>query len=207
MAAFRRNQWPLSSECAAFIEVPKTKLFLALREGRLEARGRPLPKPDLDEAIVELDKGKVWQWTGLEYQTIPDRIWRLDRINWEASSARTDSQHYMHIVVRTFQLFEVFPSPPVEQTNKVSIIAGQYVLDDEAALNFRKSHKRGRPPYDWDMFHLEVAKVIKSDELPRKQEAFVASMQQWCLREWGFKPGRSTIVQKVGPYYRTFKSK
>ena len=72
----------------AFIEVPKTKLFLALREGRLEARGRPLPKPDLDEAIVELDKGKAWQWTGLEYQTIPDRFWRLDRINWEASSAR-----------------------------------------------------------------------------------------------------------------------
>lgn len=191
----------------AFIEVPKTKIFLALREGRFEARGRPLPKPDLDEAIVELDKGNAWQWTDLKYQRIPDRFWRLDGINWEASSAIADPQHYMHIVVRTSQLFEVFPPPPVEKTNKVSIIAGQYVLDDEVAPNFQRTHKRGRPPYDWDMFHLEVAKVVKSDELPPKQEAFVASMQQWCSDQWGFKPGRSTILQKVSPYYRTFKSK
>ena len=35
----------------------------------------------------------------------------------------------------------------------------------------------------------------------RKQEAFIAEMQQWCRQRWDRDVARSTLLQKVKPYY------
>ena len=37
--------------------------------------------------------------------------------------------------------------------------------------------------------------------LPEKHDALIADMEKWCLQTWGFKPGWSTLSQKIKPYY------
>ena len=70
-----------------------------------------------------------------------------------------------------------------------------------------RSGKRGRPAYDWDTFHLQMARRCKEGSLPTKQEALIAEMQAWCLTAWGRSVGRSTLLQKIRPYYDAFVRK
>jgi len=49
-----------------------------------------------------------------------------------------------------------------------------------------------------------MAKRISEGLLPEKQEAGIADMQDWCARRWGKSVGRSTLLQKIKPYYDGF---
>ena len=70
--------------------------------------------------------------------------------------------------------------------------------------NIKMSTKRGRPSLDWNSFYLELTDRIKSDDLPDKQESFIAEMQDWCIKNWGQQVGRSTLLQKISPFYKKY---
>jgi hypothetical protein len=178
-----------------YIELVKSKIFIALREGKLAATGRPIPKP--------LDENKYY--TDYEHGPIPASHWRLDEIDWEQSASDNSKAHYCHICVKTDELLSIFPPPPPEQAKAVQIIAGQYILDETEAEKLLPKSKRGRPPKDWDSFYIEVMARVKNESLPDKQESFISDMQAWCLKHWGVEVGRSTILEKISPIYKKFK--
>ncbi len=173
-----------------YIEVVESKLFVALKDGTLKAWGKPAP---IEDDVFT---------TGDDHEEIPASFWRLNDIDWPQSASKNEKGHYHHIFVNTNQLFSLFPSPQAEEVKTVSLVAGQYVLSEEQPRKNLKNGKRGRPAMDWDSFHVQVSARLIKDGLPEKQEAFISDMQKWCLQNWGFEPGRSTILQKISPYYK-----
>lgn len=196
------------NEYNIYMELIESKFFVALREGKIRAIGRKLPHHNLKKAIKILDKNQEgWSWSDLEHEEIPSDFWRQDGIDWKESNAKNDKICYFHICVTTEHILAVFPPPIAEEPKSVSLIAGQYVLDKSQANHIKKSGRRGRPALDWDSFFLEIADRVKNDNLPEKQEAFIAEMQAWCLKNWGHDVGRSTILQKISPYYKKYVTK
>lgn len=200
-----QTEWDQKYE--AYIEVIESKFFVALREGKIRAYGRKLPHHHLDKAYDLLDRKGSWSWFDMEHEEIPADFWRLEGVDWYKSSAQNGENHYFHIYVKTEELMDVFPAPCGEVARSVSLIAGQYVLDDSQAEKIKKTRKRGRPSLDWDSFFLELAGRIKNDDLPEKQEAFIAEMQGWCLEHWGQEVGRSTLLEKISPFYQRYVTK
>lgn len=49
-----------------------------------------------------------------------------------------------------------------------------------------------------------MAGRVQRGPLPAKQEALIAEMQDWCKAKWGLDVGRSTLLQKLKPYYDAF---
>ena len=184
-----QDEWDKKYE--EYIELIESKLFVALKDGTLKAHGRP---QQIEDEIFT---------AGDDHEEIPASFWRLNDIDWMQSASKSEKGHYNHIYVNTDQLFALFPPPKAQEAKAVSMIAGQYVLDEEQVPKNLSISNRGRPAMDWDSFHLQVSARLVNDGLPEKQEAFISDMQAWCLENWGFEPGRSTILQKISPYYKT----
>lgn len=193
------EQTAWDSKYEEYIELSKTKIFVALREGRLKAYGRPIPADGTDD--------KWSYWTDNKHEEIPATFWRLESIKWEQSTSENEKGHYCHICIQTDQLFEFFPEPDAEGTKTVCLVAGQYVMDESQVLPQLKIENRGRPALDWDAFHLVLTDRLMSNDLPEKQEAFIAEMQDWCFRNWNRKVARTTLLQKISPYYKRYVRK
>lgn len=180
-------------EFKSFIDLHRNRLFLELREGRLPADGIKAKK-GTSQALLKDESANSHAdcWT-----RIPQDFWRSDKINWEQSWAEGRDGCYVLIQVTTTALFASFPPETPRPANVVK------VADDFVPIERVEDRKiaRGRPPYDWDAFHLEIGIRIHKGDLPKKQEALVNEMQAWCRRAWGREVGRSTISQKLKPYY------
>jgi hypothetical protein len=170
-----------------------------LHEGRLEGRGKRLPKPiALDEAR-EVDLS-----FDCEFEPISREFWASAHIDWEASCAQGRIATYKFVQIATNDLFKEFPLPtPLPAPSEVVQVGGNFVWTGSLTTEVPKRFL-GRPPFKWDEFHLEVAKRVKEDRLPSKQEAFIIDMESWCRDRWGQEVGRSTLLQKIKPYYDTF---
>lgn len=188
----------------AYIERIQSRFFNALGDGELKAYGRKLPHPDLGKAVEMMDEKGSWSWFDIEHEEIPSDFWRLQHIDWNQSAAENGKAHYCHIYLKTENVMSIFPAPETEDTQTVSVIAGQYVPYDGQVPRKANIGKRGRPAYDWESFHLEMARLVKAGDLPKKQEAIIPTMQAWCREKWGKEPGRSTLIEKISPYYGMF---
>lgn len=186
----KKEQGKWDKAYTEYIELRKAKIFIALKEGELKSFGRPVTLKEKDYD----DYG--------EHKEIPNNFWRQYDIDWKQSALENEKGHFCHIYIETDKLFELFPPPAPEQVNNVSLIADQYVLDEDASSSKIKASKRGRPALDWDAFYLEVMDRVTKKDLPDKQEAFIAEMQEWCSRHWGREVGRSTLLQKISPIYK-----
>jgi hypothetical protein len=71
----------------------------------------------------------------------------------------------------------------------------------ERADDEPKARIKGRPPFDWDSFHVEMARIYSEKGLPAKQESLIEDMKKWCRGTWGRDVGRSTLLQRIKPYY------
>jgi hypothetical protein len=184
------------------IEYPKSRIFVALRSGQLRAQGRPLPSLYPDEAIERLcaDKQDIYEVEPVE---IPASFWSLQGIDFDASAAKNQTAHYCHISFMTEEALRVFPGER-QPTNGVERIGDVFILDDRSNIVLRKASPRGRPPYPWDAFHLEVAGLVRRDELPAKKEAAIEHFQAWFERKLGIRPSRAAVGEKLKPYYDKF---
>jgi hypothetical protein len=190
-------------EMKGLLDIHQSRLFMALREGKLEAEGIKLPEKTCEASLVVLDQTKWEGWNKRQWVGIPPDFWRSDRINWRKSWAEGREAAYALIQVKTEALFDRFP-PPQPSGSAALRVGHNWMLpatEDDAHLP-RKS--RGRPSLDWDSFHVEVAARIRASPLPEKQEAFIAEMQEWCSKEWRQQVARSTLLQKIKPYYDRF---
>jgi len=191
----RKKQQEWQEKYEEYIELIESKIFVALREGKLKATGRLIPAGDEES-----------HYTDFEHTEILADYWKLDKIDWEQSASDNAKGHYCHICVKTEQLLSLFPPPPAEEAKSVHMIAGQYLLDDEEAERVVAQSKRGRPSKNWDGFYVAVMDRLMAGGLPDKQEAFISEMQDWCVKHWGSSPGRSTILEKISPIYKKFKA-
>ncbi|PZP40154.1 MAG: hypothetical protein DI585_01855 [Pseudomonas fluorescens] len=137
---------------------------------------------------------------------IPAQLWRQEGIDWESCQARTPEGWFEDIVGTSANIFECFPLPSKESLT-LEKCAG-YLLESGKKQDALHLQKRGRPPLiDWHAFDVEVARAISNDGLPSKQEAFISAMQEWCFEKWGTHPKRSTVLQRVSPFYQISKVK
>jgi hypothetical protein len=190
--ALRNRQQRWNKAFNEFVDQHRQKLFLSLCEGRLGAQGKRLLHMD------ELD------WKGTAWEPIPHTFWISYKIDWAMSRAEGRGGKYGFILVDTNELINVFPPPPLPEGSNIAKIGGQWVLPKGVSEISASGRTPGRPPLKWDEFHLEVAKYVQQGTLPEKQDAFIFTMEQWCKTHWGREVGRSTILQKVKPYYDTF---
>lgn len=195
-----KNLAEWEEEFEAFIELHRAKLFLALREGRLKATGRKLDKPTIEEAFAEYQLADNWKdFAALPWEEIPARFWSLDDTAWYLSQSHGRKHSYCLILIELDDLLEVFPEGEGIKRLVTQIGDALILADDEEP---HRKNPRGRPPFDWDALHVEMAARIKEHGLPAKQEAFIAEMQEWFEKRWKKQIGRSTLLQKIRPYYK-----
>ena len=202
--AFERRCEAWDAEFNSFADFHKAKLFLSLREGRLPASGKMLARNSYSESLSHL-KATDWEgWDNVTWVPIPSDFWITDKIDWKESRAEGRGPARCLILVETEALLKCFPPPVAGQPGNVAKIAHNLILIGDDAVDTQSSARRGRPAFDWDAFHLEITRRLLANRLPKKQEALVAEMQAWCSEAWRRDVGRSTILQKVKPYYDAF---
>jgi hypothetical protein len=183
------------------IEYPVSKIFVALRSGDLKAKGRLLPTLDKDEAfeMLSADDRSIYD---IEQSEIPPSFWSLQGIDFDASAAKGQKAHYCHIAFRTIEVISLFPGDR-ESVNGVERVGDVYVIHHRPSM-VRKNSVRGRPSYPWESFHIEVAAMVRRDELPAKKEAAIEHFQTWFQKELGIRPSRAAVGDKLKPYYDKF---
>lgn len=181
------------------IEYPASQIFVALRKGELSAEGRLLPTLDLQEA-KKLDRD-IWD---IPRTKIPPEFWSLNGIDFESSAARNSNTHYCHISVVTEEMLSLFPGDR-QFVGNVERVGDTLILANTAkAFAAPERIRRGRPPYPWEAFHLEVAGLIRDNRMPTKKEAAIQYFQAWFSEKLKLQPSRAAIGEKLTPYYEKF---
>jgi hypothetical protein len=183
------------------IEYPSSRIYVALRERRLVAKGRLLPSLDENEAIDQLE-AKNQGVLDVTATNIPSSFWTLKGIDFRSSAAKSADAHYCHISFLTDDVLGVFPGDR-EEVSGVDRIGETLVLS-ERPDRYRSNVRRGRPPYAWDSFHIEVADLLRRNEMPAKKEAAIEQFQAWFEREHGTRPSRAVVGEKLKPYFDKF---
>lgn len=184
-----------------YIDQFQAEIALKLRRGELVAYGAKLPEVDREKVDGLLDNGE-FEFTDLHFVPIPKEHWILSSIDWDESSITGRIEAYVWARVNTEEMLELFPIEDAGQSCTVNKIANNYFVTTESSgtSTFNKS-RRGRPPLPWEAFHVEVAKKIRDGSMPQKKEAGIAEMQEWSLKHFKKTVGRSSIGQKLKPYY------
>jgi hypothetical protein len=187
----------------AAIELPASRIFVALGEGKLAASGKLLPDPDVDKALQILEE-RGEQIYDLPIITIPRQFWSLRGIDWASHAARNGQEHYCWIHFKTDDVLKTFSPEDQVPASGVERIGKNFLLN-EAAENFPESARaRGRPAFPWDAFHLEVADLLRRGELPEKKESAIQHFQDWFAKNLSQRPSRAAIGAKLKPYYDRF---
>ena len=194
-----RQLWQPHYERA--IEYPSSRVFIALREGRLSGKGRLLPALDADEA-VDLLNAKDKNVLDIAATDIPPTFWTLKGIDFQSSAAKNAVAHYCHISFPTDDVLRLFPGDREEVSGVQRV--GETLILSERPRHHQSNVRRGRPPYPWEGFHIEVADLIRRNELPDKKEAAIEHFQSWFKREHGTRPSRAVVGEKLKPYFDKF---
>jgi hypothetical protein len=195
-----KQSWLADYQCA--IEYPASRIFIALRSGSLRARGRLLPGNSVEAARskVEASKGGIFD---IPVTDIPPTFWSLKGIDFDASAAGNGTKYYCHVSCSTDDLLSSFPAEGEEVTG-VRWVGDSFVLSESSGAVRRAASSRGRPPYPWDAFHLEVTTMLRDNKLPEKKEAAIEHFRCWFQSEHGIKASRSVMGEKLKPYYDRF---
>jgi hypothetical protein len=101
-------------------------------------------------------------------------------------------------------MLSVYPIPELPAIGSVRKLCDVYLLDGQNLDNAPPLARRGRPPFPWEGFHVEVASLIQQNALPEKKEAAIAHFEGWFRDKLGISVSRSAIGQKLKPYYQKF---
>jgi hypothetical protein len=187
----RRSEWSLRFQ--ELLKRYHNEFLTALRDGRLGSEGQRSGQ------LTEEEIAEGARWSDVPREAIPSSFWSSCEIDWEKCRAKGETTGYESIVVKTDDLFRVFPLPTPEDAPGVRKI-GNYLVDTE---EYADPKPRGRPPFPWDEFHLEIARRLMNGKLGN-QKRFEGEMQDWCKSRWGRVLGISTLRQKISPYYNEF---
>lgn len=180
-------------------------MFVELREGRFRAYGRKLPRPTVEESMAFFSTEDDWPgWDETDWTEIPADFWLSGGIDWDGCHADGRDGAYALIVIDCESLLKIFPMSTSVPVQGVFQVGDTLVLREGETSLPLAAPRRGRRPFNWDEFHIEMAGRVQRGPLPAKQEALIAEMQDWCKAKWGLDVGRSTLLQKLKPYYDAF---
>jgi len=184
------------------VEYPRSKIFVALTEGRLAAFGRRLPA-EIRVPSSQVSASRRDALREISFSEIPPSFWSLKGIDFESNCASNSQETYWDIYLITEEVLKVFPGSR-ERAEGIARIGIGLVADDTAPRLSIRDGRRGRPSFPWDGFHLEVTDLIVRNEMPDKKEAAIAYFQNWFEERHRFRPSRAAVGEKLKPYFDKF---
>jgi hypothetical protein len=196
-----RRQWSINYE--SVIEYPATRIYLALREGKLAASGKLLGDHDRERAmgILEAQDQHLWDLPTVE---IPSHFWSPSGIDWSSNAARNNHEHYCWIRCQTEAVLKTFPWENREPAAGVERVGENFILTDSSEKPQQSGRPRGRPSFPWDAFHLEVTDLLLRGTMPAKKESAIEHFRDWFKQNLSVRPCRTSIGDRLKPYYDRF---
>jgi hypothetical protein len=206
---FQRQLTEWEGKLSKFTEQCRFELLQALHTERLGATGKKLPLPTIDGSFKFMDDlTESGKWAPPKYvdrEPIPADFWSSAEIAWDEGFAEGSLKDrkiaYGLILVEVAQLFNLFPLPNGEAYGGVRKAGDYLVLTSDDDIRGRA--ELGRPPYNWDEFHLEMAKRVGKG-LPEQKKVCISEMQEWFMDKSNKRVAESTLAQKIKPYYDEF---
>ena len=92
------REW-LPSVIAA-MELPASKLYVTLREGRLQATGKLLPKgSEIADFVTSSASYSGSEFDQIKHRQIPAEAWSQHKIDWIANALTFNERHYCEVTV------------------------------------------------------------------------------------------------------------
>ncbi len=185
--------------CAYF----KSRIFVDLREGKISASGIEFKAKNQDEAIKYIDDNEI-DLSECTVVNIPADLWATSKIDWQNSVILGNDTLFCWVHFTTDDMLAAYAIPSDPSIGKLIRLSDLYVSVTSEEAEPNAYVRRGRPSLPWDRFHLEVAVLVRAGSLPKKKEAAIQHFQEWFRTELGISVGRSSIGQKLTPYYHRF---
>ena len=114
----------------------------------------------------------------------------------------TPDETLIHIKLQTSDVVERYPPRSVVDAADVDFFGSKmavptHCFDMKPVPGFRS----GRPSLPWIDFHVELARMYRDGEVPKKKEAAILYFQSWFSHNFGKKVSRSAIGEKLKPYF------
>lgn len=191
-------EWML--EYNDYVDQFASEIFLSLRKGDLRAVGTACAVGGEEHAF---DKCGDDDWPTLsDEHGIPKECWVSGAINWSDSALEGREKAFMWVHVETGKIINLFP--PVTTVPAKSLLSSGdtfYIAENAPVHKGLGVSRGGRPALPWGDFHVEVARMFRDGDVPKKQEAAIAELQDWFFRTHGKKASRAVILSKLKPYY------
>jgi transcriptional regulator with XRE-family HTH domain len=188
-----------------FMRITKAKLLGALHEGRLKAFGIALPARillQIHPPAIIWSRDSPGIPVHPNWEAISPEIWTPEAVHWEYGSVEWGYTDYCLVLVDTADLMELFPPPAPEQFEGAVRIASTLALKDTTGTGDSAVQRRvGRRPYHWEVILAEAQRFVHANGLPAKQDAFVLIMCNWCEKNLGQAPKRSTMASHLRGFY------
>lgn len=194
-----------------YLEIPKSRLFIELKKGNVQAFGREiLQSLTIKDSYEDDELAKLYssETNDLfaaheeipELEPIPTKEWIQKNIDWEDGCLRGDASCYCHILIDIESLFSCFPEPIADVSNVYSV-NGTLLLDEDAPQIHARATK-GRPAYNWKEFNEEMIRRFSKGNLPELQKSCIIDMQQWCAENWDKIPSETNLKEHISPFYK-----
>jgi hypothetical protein len=179
----------------------KSEIFLKLKKGELTAFGTTCSIGGGEHALDMWESEEKWP-TQNDEKEIPKKNWISSAINWDQSALEGRENAFMWVRVSTDQLIEIFPPVLTVPFQDIKNSGSTFVIADNHIAHKKSGAPRvGRPSLPWDEFNVEVARMFRDGEVPKKQEAAIVELQDWFFRTHGLKPSRAAILPRLKTYY------
>ena len=183
-----------------YLDEFKAEICLDLKRGKLTGYGRLLPYPSPEESLGILEGNNDW-FESLTIAAIPSKAWVTTDIDWVAGAIYGQEASYIWILISVTELLNAYPPTLLIKPENVSTAGSSVFVSGLSTRQADQVKRRGRPAYDWDSFHVEVARLYANGEMPQKKEAAIALMQEWFEREMGKSVSRSAVGMKLKSYF------
>ena len=177
------------------------EILLELRRGNIKAWGSKLPFAERKSVLKYLSFKEIGL-SDLEIVEIPRDQWVTTSVNWEESSLSNGKQAFIWIHLLSSEVLAAFPPRRKLQGPTAGILppgatfAAAPVVPEASPANLR-----GRPPFPWEPFHVEVARLFRDHEVPEKMEAAIAHFIAWFKADLGEDVSRASISKRLKIYY------
>jgi hypothetical protein len=186
-----------------YLEYFKSEVFVDLREGRLDGFGAKLKGSSWEDIQKAIDEGDAYPREQVHLR-IGQGEWIPSKIDWDKSILYGKEFSYCWVNIHVDQMFSLYPVPDLSTIGSVKKLCDSYILDRQNLDDPPPQPRRGRPPFPWEQFHVEVAALASKNALPEKKEAAIAYFEGWFRDTIGISVSRSAIGQKLKPYYDRF---
>lgn len=177
------------------------EIVLQLRKGKIKSWGKKLPFAERP-AVLKYLSFKELGLADLQTAEIPPELWVTKSVDWEESSLSDGKRAFIWIHLLSSEVLATFPPRRVLEGQSAGLLpAGAAFTAAPLIPDTVPSTVRGRPPFPWERFHVEVAKLFRDGKMPTKMEAAIAHFIAWFKSELGEEVSRSSISPKLKPYF------